>query len=137
MHTLVKTVIERAVIFFLLVFANCAFASWLKFGENDRMVAYYEPNKLTSSRVSAVWVLYDYKTEQVSSRSGRRYWSQKGQHEVDCNESRSRTTFFTWHSGKMGGGEVVYTGHGALPWEPNSPQSISALLASTVCLRNY
>lgn len=82
-------------------------ATWIKFGENDRLVSYYEPAKPVNSTSAVVWVMYDYKTEQESQRSGRKYFSQKGQQEVDCEMQRGRTIFFTWHAGRMGDGPVV------------------------------
>jgi hypothetical protein len=117
----------------LIAFATSASAAWVKFGENDRLVSYYEPTKPDTMGNIIVWVMYDYKMEQVSQRSGRRYYSQKGQQEVDCGGQRSRTVFFTWHAGRMGEGEVVYTGLKALPWEPNSPGSIARDLSLAVC----
>jgi hypothetical protein len=110
-------------------------AGWQKFGENDRLVAYYQPRPVPGMDTQIVWVMYDYKTEQESQRSGRRYRSQKGQQEVNCAQERTRTVFFTWHSGQMGNGPVVYTGHSALPWEPNSPNSLAKALASVLCIQ--
>lgn len=111
---------------------NPAVAAWVKFAENDRLTAYYEPIA-PSAGVVTVWVMFDYKAEQQSSSSGRRYHSQKGQQEVDCAAQRSRTVFFTWHAGRMGDGVVVYTGRTPIPWEPNSPGGIGRTLASQVC----
>ena len=124
-----------AVAVLLLAVASVASAAWVKFGENDRLVSYYEPAKPGSAGTVTVWVMYDYKVEQESQRSGRRYFSQKGQQEVDCNGQQSRTVFFTWHAGRMGEGAVVYTGSKTLPWEPDSPGSIARALASAVCAR--
>jgi len=119
----------------ILSFATSASAGWVKFGENDRLVSYYEPAKSSDNGNITVWVMYDYKAEQASQRSGRRYFSQKGQQEVDCKSQQSRTVFFTWHAGQMGEGAVVYTGSKALPWEPDSPGSIARALSSMVCNR--
>ena len=119
----------------LLSLATGASAGWVKFAENDRLVSYYEPAKPANGGIFTVWVMYDYKAEQESQRSGRRYASQKGEQEVDCEGQRSRTTFFTWHAGRMGEGAVVYTGSKPLPWEPNSPGSIARALASALCSR--
>ena len=106
-----------------------ASAAWVKFAENERLTAYYEP----VAGATTVWVLFDYKTEQESSRSGRRYHSEKGQREVDCSGQRSRTVFFTWHAGRMGDGAVIYTGRAPTPWEPSSPGGIGRALAAVVC----
>lgn len=111
-------------------------ASWVKVGENDRLTAYYERASAVSNRAGnvVVWVLYDYRIEQGSERSVRRYFSQKGQQELDCAAGRSRTVFFTWHSGRMGSGRVVYTGPTPTLWEPNSPDSIARALATLICI---
>ena len=126
---------STAVAVLLLSTATAASAAWVKFGENDRLVSYFEPVKSSVPGTVTVWVMYDYKAEQESPRSGRRYLSQKGQQEVECDGQRSRTVFFTWHAGRMGEGAVVYTGSRALRWEPDSPGSIARALSSAVCAR--
>jgi len=108
-------------------------STWRKFGENERLTSYVEQRQPVNTGNVIVWVLYDYKAEQQSQQSGRRYLSQKGQQEVDCTGQRSRTIFFTWHADRMGNGAVVYTGSKVLPWEPNSPGSIAKALAAQVC----
>ncbi len=130
-----KSAIQATLATLLLSVGTGASAAWVKFGENDRLVSYYEPARTnkTGAGIISVWVMYDYKTEQKSQRSGRRYASQKGQQEVDCGGQRSRTIFFTWHAGRMGEGAVVYTGSKTLPWEPDSPGSIARALSAAVC----
>lgn len=112
-----------------------ASAAWVKFAENDRLIAYYDPAISTIGGNLVTWVLFDYKSVQESQRSGIQYTSQKGQQEVDCIGEKSRTVFFTWHKDRMGGGAVVYTGSKPLPWEPNSPTSIVRAISSAVCFR--
>ena len=133
MNTLAGSALHLAIPALIASICPNASATWVQFAENERLTAFYEPQQRTNSGYSTVWVLYDYKAEQVSSRSGRKYFSQKGQQEIDCEGQRSRTVFFTWHKKKMGEGEVVYTGSSALPWEPNSPGSIARALAAAVC----
>lgn len=106
---------------------------WTRFGENDRFRAYYREPLSNAAGNVVVWVLYDYKEEHVSERSGRKYLSQKGQQEFHCSAATSRTVFFTWHSGRMGDGAVVYTGRTTTPWEPSSPGSIARALFARVC----
>ena len=113
--------------------ATTSLPVWSKFGENGRLVAYFQRGPDGPPALPVAWVLYDYKSEQQSERSNRRYWSEKASQEVDCAQARTRTTFFTWHRGKMGDGQVVYTGRNVLAWEPNAPGSIGAALASAVC----
>ena len=130
-----RIAMKTAVTMLILSTSTAAYAGWVKFGENARMVSYYEPVKTSSPGPVTIWVLYDYKTEQESPRSGRRYHSQKGQQEVDCDGHRSRTVFFTWHADQMGEGAVVYTGSRARSWEPDSPLSFARALSSEVCTR--
>jgi hypothetical protein len=106
---------------------------WVKLAENERLVVYYEPKNPDPAGNATLWVIYDYKVEQSSPSSGRKYRSQKGQQQIDCQGQRSRTIFFTWHTEQMANGLVAYTGRTALPWEPNSPGSIARTLASMVC----
>ena len=86
----------------------------------DGRLAHFQRAPEGSARLPVAWVMYDYKTEQQSERSNRRYSSEKAKQEVDCSQARTRTTYFTWHHAKMGDGQVVYTGRTALPWEPTS-----------------
>ena len=110
-------------------------AAWVKFGENERLTAFYDEVVPDNSGAALVWVMFDYKVEQTSPRSGRTYFSEKARHEVDCLAARSRTVFFTWHQGHMGDGRIVYTGSAPLPWEPNSPNSIARALTLAICPR--
>jgi hypothetical protein len=112
---------------------GAATPQWSKFGENARLTAYVQRDSAPASGLSNFWVLYDYKTEQRSERSAKRYLSEKARQEVDCAQARSRTTFFTWHQANMAEGQVVYTGRTSLPWEPHAPGSIGATLAAVVC----
>ena len=117
----------------ILLSSNAA-AEWAPIGENDRFVVYADAQTIRrSDKMAIVWVLYDYKAVQESTRSGRKYLSEKGQREVDCQDERSRTIFFTWHAGSMGDGKVVYTGTNPLNWEPNSPESIAVNIWKFAC----
>ena len=112
---------------------SLAKSPWIKFGENERLIAYYEHSTERRGGTVVAWVLFDYKSEQESPRSGRRYLSEKGQHEVDCQGGKSRTMFVTWHAGQMGNGKVVYTGSSPMQWEPHSPGGIGRALGAAVC----
>jgi hypothetical protein len=106
-------------------------SQWVKFGENARLIAYFQQDPGLQAAIPAVWVLYD--SEQKSDRSSRKYTSEMAKQEVDCAQARSRTTFFTWHSASMGQDSIVYTGKTIRPWESHPPGSIGASLAAVVC----
>jgi len=130
----------RCLLTVLLVIFSCtsAVAGWVKIGENNRSICYANsnpPEKKDSSKTA--WVLYSYKEIQESPRSGRRYLSEKSQIEIDCNEKKSRTLFFTWHSEPMGDGVVVYTGRKITEWEPtSSPNSYGNAFWKFYCANN-
>ena len=121
----------------LLGFLSCdAMADWVRVGENNRSIAYVDTSIRRSGDLATYWVLFDYKVVQESSRSGRRYYSEKAQHETECATERDRAVFFTWHSEQMGNGLVVYTGNQPTSWEPtSSPASFANAFWKFVCAR--
>jgi hypothetical protein len=109
-------------------------AAWVKIGENARSVAYIDSQVRRSGETATYWVLFDYKAIQESQRSGRRYRSEKSQHETRCNAEQDRILFFTWHEDPMGDGVVVYTGRNSTPWEPtNAPNSYANAMWRFAC----
>jgi hypothetical protein len=116
--TLIKTSVVTALM--VAMFSSNAKAEWVQVGENNRLVAYADNAVRRSGDTATFWVLFDYKTVQVSPSSGRRYLSEKAQREIDCRSERDRAIFFTWHSDQMGNGTVVYTGNKPTSWEPTS-----------------
>ena len=107
--------------------------AWRQFFENERLVAYQQGAREQAGGIVAVWVLFEYRQEQQSPSSTRRYLSQIGQQEVDCRGGRSRTVAFSWRGGHMGKGALVYTASSPRPWEPTVPSSIGDALATAVC----
>ena len=104
----------------LSMLSSNAAAEWIRIGENGRSVAYADTAIRRSGDLAVLWVLYDYKSIQQSPRSGRRYFSEKAQYEIDCRSERARALFFTWHAEQMGNGVVVYTGRKPTEFEPTS-----------------
>lgn len=118
----------------LLVFSPYVLAEWIRVGENNRSIAYVDTTIRRSGDLATYWVLFDYKAVQESSVSGRRYQSEKAQHETECQSERDRAVFFTWHAEKMGNGVVVYTGNKPTNWEPtSSPGSFGNTFWKFVC----
>ncbi len=120
----------------LLLSSSSAYAEWLRIGENDGSVGWADTAIHRSGDMVEMWVLFDYKSIQNSPRSGKRYFSEKAQYEIDCRSERERVIFFTWHAEKMGNGVVVYTGRKPTDWEPaNSPGSYASTLWRFACGR--
>lgn len=120
--------------FFFTSLSNSVLAEWIFVGENNRSAAYIDTAIRRTSDIATYWVLFDYKAEQVSQRSGRRYRSEKAQHQINCRQERNRTIFFTWHSDQMGNGVVIYTGENTTNWEPtSSPGSYGNVFFNYLC----
>lgn len=118
----------------IIMLSNNAAAEWVRVGENNRSVAYVDTAIRRSGDVATYWVLFDYKAVQESPRTGRRYLSEKAQHDTECQSERDRAVFFTWHSEQMGNGVVVYTGNKPTNWEPtSSPGSFGNTFWKFVC----
>jgi hypothetical protein len=118
----------------MTLFNSNATAEWVHIAENNRSVAYIDNAIRRSGDTATYWVMFDYKTVQQSDRSGRRYLSEKAQHETKCQSERDRAVFFTWHSEQMGNGVVVYTGSKPTNWEPtSSPGSLGNTFWKFVC----
>lgn len=114
--------------------SNSVAVGWVRVGENNRSTAYADTAIRRSGGTATYWVLFDYKTVQESPRSGKRYLSEKSQHEIDCQSERDRVLFFTWHSDQMGNGTVIYTGNKPTNWEPtSSPGSVANAFWKFVC----
>ena len=125
-------IVWSGMLFLLLV--PQAFGEWVRVAENGRSVAYVDPSIRRSGETATYWVMFDYKAVQESPRSGRRYLSEKAQHETECRSERDRAIFFTWHAEQMGNGVVVYTGSKPTNWEPtNSPGSLGNAFWKFVC----
>ena len=113
----------------LAMVSSGAAAEWVAMGSADSGDTYFDiyvdPTIHKSGNMVQMWVMFDFKTVQVDEY-GRQYLSDKAQHQYDCKDERSRTLYFTLHSGNMGHGNVVYLGDGIRNnWIPISSDSIS------------
>ena len=87
---------NRLLLITLLVLSSGpAYAEWVRIGENDRSVGWADTAIRRSGDMVEMWVLFDYKSIQSSPRSGKRYFSEKAQREIDCRSERERAFFFT------------------------------------------
>jgi len=107
----------------LLVTAGAASAEWTIAGGNDQFVQYVDRATIRrNGNLVKMWVLSDLKTVQTDA--GDSYLSSKAQQEYDCKEEKSRTLAFTWLSGQMGNGKVVYANSDPRKWSPIQPGSV-------------
>lgn len=79
-----------------------------------------------------MWVLYDYKTRQ-SATTGITHLSDSIQVEANCTEKLQRRHAYTWWSGNMGDGNVVFTYSGEGNWIPIQSGTIGHTVWSFAC----
>jgi aminoglycoside phosphotransferase len=85
-------------------------AAWERIGAaDDGMVVYADPATIqTVADVVKMQALLDYQTAEKDA-TGKPYLSVKLLHEYDCKGERARTRYFSFHSGQMGAGQLVYS----------------------------
>ncbi len=111
-------------------------AEWVEVDNNDSFIAYADPNTIRKNRsMVEMWTLTDHVNAQVNKLSGKTYFSVKMQYKYDCQGERSRILAYSIHSGKMGGGDVIYRENTPLPWMSVPPASILESLWKFACGR--
>jgi surface-adhesin protein E len=112
-----------------------AYADWVSLGDsvNMAMTVYADPDTIRrKGDLVKMWDLQDFKTARPA-KANESYLSSKNQSEYDCSEKRRRTLAFTWFSGHMGKGDVVYSDSDEDKWEPVEPGSVGKTLWKFAC----
>ncbi len=118
----------------LVLSSGPAYAEWeLLYRHDDRGETMYVDTDTIRRKGDVVkwWELYDHKTVQTDA--GHSYLSSKVQREYDCAEERNRTLAYTWFSGHMGSGTVVYNSSNKGKWAPVAPGSVGQALWKAAC----
>ena len=119
---------------FLMLNSQTAYAEWVLVSGDDEagLKVYVDPATLRrNGSLAKMWQLYDYKT--VQTVAGDSLLSIKRFNEYDCAEERTRMLGYTWFSGNMGNGNVVYSTTEQLPWELAVPRTINRTLWKVAC----
>lgn len=116
----------------LAVISSSAMAGWVKIGGIDTQTAYYDPSTIRKEGNKVIVLeITDFSTGVTINRLT--FLSVKTLHEYDCKEEQEQILNFTWHSGKMGGGNVVYTNSEPLDRKPVSPDSMTKNMWKAAC----
>jgi len=110
------------------------YAEWVLTSGDDEvgLKVYVDPESIRrKGNLAKMWQLYDYKT--VQTVAGDSLLSMKRFNEYDCAEERTRTLGYTWFSGNMGNGKVVYSTPEVQQWEPVVPRTINRSLWKVAC----
>ena len=118
----------------LILSSQPAYAEWVLASGDDEagLKVYVDTATLRrNGNLAKMWKLHDYKT--VQTVAGDSLLSMKQFNEYDCTEERTRMLGYTWFSGNMGNGNVVYSTMEQLPWEPVVPRTINRTLWKVAC----
>ena len=120
----------------LVLSSGSVHAEWVAVEKNNElagiMTVYVDPDTIRrKGNLVTMWQLYDYKT--IQTVAGDSLLSIKRYNEYDCTEERTRMLAYTWFSGNMGSGKVVYSTPDEQQWEPVIPRSINRTLWKVAC----
>jgi hypothetical protein len=118
----------------LVLSSERVYAEWVLTSGDDTagLAVYVDPGTIRRKGNGAkMWQLYDYKT--VQTVAGDSLLSMKRFNEYDCTEERTRTLGYTWFSGNMGSGNVVYSTFEVQQWEPVVFRTINRTLWNVAC----
>ncbi len=107
-------------------------ADWIKVEGNEFVTFYVNPATIHKTDNGATMLtLVNFKT--VNESGGFPHMSTKTQHEYDCKEELWRLIYYSYYSGNMGEGELVYTDTKPGTWEPVKPGSGTKIRWKIAC----
>lgn len=116
----------------LVLSSGPAYAAWVKIHDNDRFTVYADPDTIRrQGDLVKMWILYDYKTLQSST--GVAHLSDSIHLEANCTEKLQRSLAYTWWSGNMRDGTVVFNHSGEGNWIPIGSGTVGHTLWSFAC----
>jgi hypothetical protein len=120
----------------LLPSGGPAHAEWVEVTSNHQgdVTVYANPDTIRrNGDLVKMWQLSDFTT--VQTVEGDSYLSSKAEREYNCAEERTRVLAFTWFSGNMGSGNMVYSNSNERNWEPVAAHSIDEALWEVACTK--
>lgn len=119
----------------LLLSRGLAYAEWVWISSTKReggYDVYADPDTIRrNGDLVRMWILYDYKTLQLAAGSAR--LSDSTQLEANCKEKLQRSLAYTWWSGSMGSGNVVFSYSTEGNWMPIQTGTVGHTLWSFAC----
>jgi Surface-adhesin protein E/SPOR domain len=113
----------------LMALVSSARAEWLKYGESDNAMYYYDPSTITKiDRYTRVWQFQDFKKRAADGSMSIRFQS-----EYDCKGSRFRILSWRTHAQGMLRGKIVDRGGKLEQWVAIAPGTSPAALLEDVC----
>ena len=113
----------------LMALISPARAEWVKYGESDNAMYYYDPSTITKiDQYTRVWQFQDFKKRAADGSMSIRFQS-----EYDCKGSRFRILSWRTHAQGMLRGKTVDRGGKLEKWVAIAPGTSPAALRDDVC----
>jgi Surface-adhesin protein E len=110
-------------------------AAWTRVSGFDAFTSYADMTTIRKKGNEAkMHVLYDFKTAE-KTYSGKLYFSVVSQDDFDCQRKLTKVISYTYYSGNMAAGDVVYSFTAPFNnfWEPAQARSIMKPLWEVAC----
>ena len=114
-----------------------AYAEWVSVAKSNQAgsTVYVAPGTIRrKGDLVKMWHLFDNKTAETYRDNS--VLSIKGQNQYDCADERTRVLAYTFFSGNMGSGTVVYSNPDEGKWQPVAPDSTAKELWKIGCDKN-
>lgn len=116
----------------LLLVTNTASAAWTYVGDTGYALHYVDTGSIQRiGNNRRMWDLFDYKAQQTKTR--KPYFSSRSLMEYDCSNMKQRRLSIIVSSGKMGGGDTVFTNSEADPWKTIESNSAAIEFFKIAC----
>jgi hypothetical protein len=108
-------------------------SEWVAANTNGDVTIYADVATIRrTGNLAKMWDLTDMKTGRTLGEDKRTH-SFKKELEYDCGKQQVRTLYISWHSGNMGGGEILGSDANPTDWRPALRGTIREKLWQTAC----
>ncbi len=111
-----------------LTFSATVAAAWVKVGEDVNYEAFIDPDTIRmNGNFRKAWLIRNLKMKEKAGQSDRL------QMEYDCKEERERTLYWSFHSARFAGSELLKLDIDETKWSPVPPYTIEWDILKLVC----
>lgn len=111
-----------------LTFNATVSAGWVKVGEDVNYEAFIAPDNIRiNGNFRKAWLIRNLKSKEQAGQSDRL------QMEYDCKEERDRTLYWSVHSSRFAGSELLELDTEEKKWTPVPPYTIEWDILKLVC----
>ena len=108
-------------------------SEWVVANYNEAVTIYADTATIRrAGNMAQMWDLTDFRTGKVLS-GDKRSLSFRKEQEYDCDKQQARILYISWHSGNMGGGEIIGSDRAPGDWPPVLRGTILERLRITAC----